>query len=284
LRALDLLRQADAIACEDTRVTRKLLGIHGIATPLLSYHEHNAARMRPILLERLAAGEVITLVSDAGTPLISDPGYKLVRDCAAAGIAVTAAPGPSAPLTALILSGLPTDRFLFAGFLPPKSGARRSVMAELAGLRASLIFFESKERLAAMLADLRAELGDREAAVARELTKLFEEVRRGRLSELAAHYAEQGPPKGEVVVVVGPPDTVPEGADSVDPTVIDRALRDALGRMSVRDAAAEVAAALEQPRRAIYGRALELARESKSPARERKSPARQRESDDGETG
>jgi 16S rRNA (cytidine1402-2'-O)-methyltransferase len=257
LRALTVLRSADAIACEDTRVTRKLMNAHGIGTPMISYHEHNAAKMRPILLERLRAGETIALVSDAGTPLISDPGYKLVRDCVAAGLPVTTLPGASAPVTALVLSGLPTDRFMFAGFLPPKSAARRASAHELASLRATLIFFESKERLAAMLTDLHTVLGNREAAVARELTKMFEEVRRGDLASLAAHYVENGPPKGEIVVVVGPP---LEGSGAADEAAVDRALLVALERMSVRDAASEVAAETGWPRRQVYARALELGR------------------------
>jgi len=252
-----VLRAADAIACEDTRVTRKLLSAHGIGTPMISYHEHNAAKMRPVLLERLGAGETIALVSDAGTPLISDPGYKLVRECVAAGLPVTTLPGACAPVTALVLSGLPSDRFLFAGFLPPKSAARRSAAHELMGLKATLIFFESKERLAAMLTDLHAVLGNREAAVARELTKYFEEVRRGDLATLAAHYTEQGPPKGEIVVVVGPP---AEGSGAVDEAAVDRALVVAMERMSVRDAASEVAAETGWPRRQVYARALELGR------------------------
>ncbi|EWY40549.1 16S rRNA methyltransferase [Skermanella stibiiresistens SB22] len=257
LRALAVLRAADAIACEDTRVTRKLLTAHGIGTPMISYHEHNAARMRPVLLDRLGAGETIALVSDAGTPLISDPGYKLVRDCVEAGLPVTTLPGACAPVTALVLSGLPSDRFLFAGFLPPKSAARRAAAHELATVRATLVFFESKERLAAALADFHAVLGDREAAVARELTKMFEEVRRGRLSELAAHYEEHGPPKGEIVIVVGPP---AEGDGAADEAAVDKALAEAMERMSVRDAASEVAAQTGWQRRQVYARALELSR------------------------
>ncbi|WP_199720853.1 16S rRNA (cytidine(1402)-2'-O)-methyltransferase [Azospirillum cavernae] len=257
LRALDTLTRATAIACEDTRVTAKLMGMHGIHTPFVSYHEHNAAKMRPILIERMKAGDSIALVTDAGTPLVSDPGYKLVRECVAAGVAVTTLPGASAPLVALVLSGLPTDRFLFAGFLPNKSSARRATAGELKGVPATLVFFESPQRLPESLADLAEILGPREAAVARELTKFYEEVRRGTLPELAAHYAEAGPPKGEVVLVIGPPgeEATPSEAD------VDSLLRETLTRLSVRDAAADVAARTGQPKRAVYARALELARD-----------------------
>jgi len=253
-RALDWLRQADLIACEDSRVSGRLLQHFGIDKKLISYHDHNADEVRPVLLRHLAQGARIALISDAGTPLISDPGYKLVREAAAAGIKVTALPGPSAPLMALILSGLPTDRFLFAGFLPVKSAARRQVAAELAAVPASLIFFETAPRLADSLADLAAVLGNRPAAVARELTKLYEEVRRGRLGDLSAHYREAGPPRGEIVLVVGPPEA--ETAVAFD---LDAALRAALARMSVKDAAAQVAANSGQKRRQVYARALELA-------------------------
>lgn len=268
LRALAVLRGVDAIACEDTRVTRRLLGIHGIDRPLLAYHEHNAARMRPALLARVRAGESIALVSDAGTPLVSDPGYKLVREAVAEGLPVTALPGPSAPMTALVLSGLPTDRFLFAGFLPPKEAARRAALAELRPVRATLLFFESAQRLPEMLAAAAEVLGGREAAVARELTKLFEEVRRGTLAGLAAHYAEAGPPRGEIVVAIGPP--AAEGP--AGPEEVDAALVEALGRLSVKDAAAEVAQALGAPRREVYARAVELARgvTGEGPARGRR--------------
>ena len=205
LRALAALRAADAILCEDTRVSAKLLARHGIRRPLVAYHEHNAERMRPKILERLRRGESLTLISDAGTPLVSDPGYKLVQDALAAGLPVTAMPGPSAAIAALVLSGLPPDRFFFAGFLPPKSAQRRQALGELAAVPATLIVYESAKRLPATLADMAAVLGARPAAVARELTKLFEEVRRDDLAALAAHYAAAGPPLGEVVVVVGPP-------------------------------------------------------------------------------
>jgi 16S rRNA (cytidine1402-2'-O)-methyltransferase len=241
------------IACEDTRVTGNLLAKFGIRRPVLPYHDHNAEKMRPQLLERLSRGETVALVSDAGTPLISDPGYRLVREAGDAGFAVTAIPGASAPIMALILSGLPSDRFLFAGFLPPKSGARRTVLAELERVPATLLLFETGPRLADSLADCHQVLGDRPAAVARELTKLHEEVRRGSLSELALHYQEQGPPKGEIVLVIGPPDTTVEA-----PMDVDAALTAALERMGMKEAATAVAAASGRPRREIYARALAL--------------------------
>jgi 16S rRNA (cytidine1402-2'-O)-methyltransferase len=256
LRALDVLRRVESIACEDTRVTAKLAVRHGIATPRLPYHEHNAERMRPILIDRLKAGAAIALVSDAGTPLVSDPGYKLVRAAIGEGIAVTTLPGPSAPLAALVLSGLPSDRFLFAGFLPPKETARRRLLQSFAAVEATLLFFESGPRLAASLADMASVLGDRPAAVARELTKLFEEVRRGGLGELAAFYAAAGPPRGELVVVVGPP---PEPAPVTDEGALDAQLDAALATMSLRDASEAVAASTGLPRRTVYARALDRA-------------------------
>jgi 16S rRNA (cytidine1402-2'-O)-methyltransferase len=255
LRALATLRAAEVIACEDTRVTAKLLARHGIERPLIAYHDHNAERMRPVLLERLRRGEIVALVSDAGTPLVSDPGFKLVRAALAEGLPVGTLPGPSAALAALVLSGLPSDRFLFAGFLPPKQAGRRAALAELAGIRASLIFFESAPRLAEALADMALVLGDRPAAVARELTKLYEEVRRGGLAELAARYGSEGPPRGEIVVVVGPPVAPP--APTGDE--LDRQIAAALASMSLKDASAAVAAATGLPRREVYARALLLA-------------------------
>ena len=261
LRALQTLASADVIACEDTRVTQKLLTIHGVRTPLLPYHEHNAERMRPQLLARMAAGEAVALASDAGTPLISDPGFKLVREAAAAGLAVASLPGACAAIVALTLSGLPSDRFLFAGFPPAKQGARRSEFAELAALRATLIFYESARRLPESLADMAFVFGEREIAVARELTKLYEEVRRGSLAELAAHYAAAGPPKGEVVVVVGPP-TAEQGETSA--ADLDRLLRDAMARLSLRDATAETAMATGLPKKQVYARALALAQEGET--------------------
>jgi 16S rRNA (cytidine1402-2'-O)-methyltransferase len=255
LRALATLRAADVIACEDTRVTQKLLARHGIARPLLAYHDHNAERMRPLLLDRLRRGEVVALVSDAGTPLISDPGFKLVQAALAEGLPVTTLPGASAPLAALVLSGLPSDRFLFAGFLPPKSAARRTALADLAAVPATLVFFESAPRLAVALADMAAVLGPRPAAVAREITKLFEEVRRGDLAELAAHYRGAGPPRGELVLVVGPAREAAEPSGAA----LDEQLKAALAQMSVRDASDAVAAATGRKRRDVYQRALLLA-------------------------
>ena len=252
-RALEGLRSADVIACEDSRVTVKLLQHAGIEKPLLPYHDHNAEIMRPKLLARIAAGERVALVSDAGTPLISDPGYKLVQAVVEAGLGVTMLPGPSAPIMALALSGLPSDRFLFGGFLPAKRKARREAIAAAARAPVTLIFFETAPRLLESLRDLHAVLADRKAAVARELTKLFEEVRRESLSQLIAHYEQAGAPKGEIVIVVGPPEEERASAEDVDTL-----LRQALERMSVKDAAATVAAATGAPKRTVYARALEL--------------------------
>jgi 16S rRNA (cytidine1402-2'-O)-methyltransferase len=253
-RAVETLRSAAVIACEDTRVTGPLMARLGIATPLIAYHEHNAARRRPAILARLAAGETVALVSDAGTPLVSDPGYKLVQAAIADGRKVTAIPGPSAVLTALVLSGLPSDRFLFAGFLPPKSAARRRELQGLAAIGATLVFFESANRLAAALGDMADILGERDAAVARELTKMFEEVRRDRLRSLADHYGAAGAPKGEVVIVIGPP----AAAAAPDEAEVNRLLAAALARETLRDAVDAVTAATGQPRREIYARALRL--------------------------
>jgi len=253
-RALATLAAADAIIAEDTRVTRKLLAHYGIATPLVAYHEHNAAVMRPHLVARLETGAALALVSDAGTPLVSDPGFKLVADAVERNIPVTSVPGASAVLAALVVAGLPTDRFFFEGFLPQKSVARRTRIAELSQIPGTLVLFESPRRLAESLADLHAVLGDREAAIARELTKHFETVRRGSLAALAAQLATEEPPKGEIVLLVGPPgdEAVIGDAD------IDARLTAALRTHSVKDAAALVAAETGQPRRKIYARAIEL--------------------------
>ena len=253
-RAADVLAGVGTIACEDTRVTAKLLARHGIDTPRLAYHEHNAARMRPLLMKRLEDGGSVALVSDAGTPMVSDPGYRLVAACAEAGVPVFAVPGPSAVLAALTVAGLPTDRFLFAGFLPPREAARRRAIGELAAVPATLIFLESPHRLTALLGDLAAVLGDRRAAVARELTKRFEEVRRDRLSALTAHYVGAGAPKGEVTVVVGPPEAAAEPAEDD----LDARLLAALADHPASEAARRVAAETGRKRREVYARALAL--------------------------
>ena len=260
LRALATLAAADLIACEDTRVTRKLTDRYAIATPLTPYHDHNAAAARPKLLLRLADGAALALVSDAGTPLLSDPGFKLVRAAQEAGHNVTVLPGASAPLAALVVAGLPTDQFLFAGFLPAKQAARRARIEELAGIPATLILFETAPRIAAALADLAAGLGHREGAVCRELTKLHEEVRRGDLRDLAQSFAAADT-RGEIVLVIAPP----APAAPLDIADADGLLRAALSRASLKDAVGEVARATGLPRRAVYRRALALAKEEPAP-------------------
>ena len=261
LRALDLLVAADVLYAEDTRVTAKLLALHAINRSLQSYREHNAARVEQRILAELAAGKVVGLVSDAGTPLISDPGDRLVRAAIDAGHIVTAVPGASAVTTALSLAGLPSGRFTFAGFLSAKANERRREIASLAAIPTTLLFFESPNRLGATLADLATILGDRPAAIARELTKLHEELRRGSLSELAAHYDAAGAPRGEVVIVVGPPSEQREPAQ--DASALDRRIIDELARHPLKDAAAIVAGQLGLPRRAVYARALELKERAK---------------------
>jgi 16S rRNA (cytidine1402-2'-O)-methyltransferase len=253
LRALDILHRCDAIVAEDTRTTSRLLAIHAISRPLLTYNDHNAPRIRPVILDRLAHGERIALVSDAGMPLISDPGYKLVRAALAAGAKVHVIPGASAALAALVLSALPTDRFLFAGFLPATQAARRSALEELKGLNCSIIFFESPQRVAESLRDMCDVLGQRHAAVARELTKLHEEVRRDELSALADVYASESPPRGEITIVVGPPAAALPDLEQLD-ALLDRAL----AYMPARTAAEFVSDALGLPRRLVYNRAIAL--------------------------
>ena len=251
-RAADILTRANLIAVEDSRVTARLLHHIGVKRPMQPYHDHNAEAVRPGLIARMAH-EAIALVSDAGTPLISDPGYKLVRDARAAGHPVVTIPGPCAAVAALTLAGLPTDRFLFMGFLPAKAGARAATIAEVAAVRATLIFYESGPRLGASLAELAEGLGDREAAVTREITKHFEEAVGGTLSTLAARYAD-APPKGEIVIVVAPPgEAAPATAADAD-----AALAEALTRLSTGQAASEVARALGLDRKALYARALAL--------------------------
>lgn len=255
VRALDVLRAVTVIACEDTRTTAKLLAIHGIANALVAYHEHNAKTAGPRLLARIRAGEAVALVSEAGTPLISDPGYRLVERCIAEDVTVVPVPGPSAVLAALAVAGLPTDRFHFAGFAPPRGASRRRFLDRLAGIDATLVILESPRRLAESLGEMVAAFGPREAAVCRELTKLFEEVRRGPLSDLARQYETAGPPKGEVTIVVAPPNE----AEAMSDAEVDRRLAEALKEgTAVRAAAERVARGSGRPRRDLYARALAL--------------------------
>jgi 16S rRNA (cytidine1402-2'-O)-methyltransferase len=251
-RAAEILLNADIVAVEDSRVTAGLFRHLGAKRPMTPYHDHNAEAVRPGLVARMG-NEAVALVSDAGTPLISDPGYKLVRDARAAGHPVTTIPGPCAGIAALTLAGLPTDRFLFMGFLPSKQHAKAEAIAEVAAIRATLVFYESGPRLAATLDALAQGLGDREAAVAREITKKFEECVTGSLTELAARYAE-APPRGEIVIVVAPPGEAPP-ASAED---ADAALAEALTRLPVSKAAGEVAKRLGLDRKALYARAMEL--------------------------
>ena len=257
LRALQTLAGVDLIACEDTRITRRLTERYGIAAELTPYHEHNAAAARPKILERLAKGGSVALVSDAGTPLVSDPGFKLVREACAAGYSVVALPGPSSVLAALSVAGLPTDRFFFEGFLPPKSAARRARLTELARIDATLVVFESGNRVQDTLADLADIMGAREAAICRELTKLHEHITRARLSELAAQ-ADQLETRGEFVLVIGPP---PADAQVLTAEALDELLRETLADHSVKDAVAHVVELSGRPRREVYARALELAKQ-----------------------
>jgi 16S rRNA (cytidine1402-2'-O)-methyltransferase len=257
LRALQTLAGVDVIACEDTRITRRLTERYGIAAALVPYHEHNAATARPKILEHLAQGAAIALVSDAGTPLISDPGFKLVREACAAGHAVVALPGPSSVLTALSVAALPTDRFFFEGFLPAKEAARRARLSELARIGATLVLFESGNRVQATLADLAEIMSTREAAICRELTKLHEEVTRGTLAELAKK-AEALETRGEFVLVIGPPGT---DAQALTDDALDNLLRDQLRGHSVKDAVAHAVELSGRPRREVYARALQLAKE-----------------------
>ncbi|MES2339526.1 MAG: 16S rRNA (cytidine(1402)-2'-O)-methyltransferase [Pseudomonadota bacterium] len=252
-RAAEVLARADVIAVEDSRVTAKLLQRIGTKRPMTPYHDHNAEHVRPGLVARMGS-EVVALVSDAGTPLISDPGYKLVRDARAAGHTVVTIPGPCAAVAALTLAGLPTDRFLFLGFLPPKAAARATAIAEVAAVRATLILYESGPRLAVTLAALADGLGDREAGVAREITKRFEECVTGTLSDLATRYAD-APPKGEIVVIVAPPGEVVIESSEAD---VDAALIEAMTRLPASKAAGEVAKALGLDRRELYARATAL--------------------------
>jgi len=250
LRAIDILNRCDRVACEDTRITGKLLKHLGIAKPLIRFDDHASDESRARLVAALQ-NEAVALVSDAGTPLVSDPGYRLLQDAHSAGVAITSLPGPSAPVMALTLSGLPNDRFMFAGFLPPKANARLDLLNELRHVRTTLIFFETAPRLLKSLETISEAYPDRQIAVARELTKLHEECRKGTASELAAHY-QSHPPKGEIVLLVGPP---AEGLAAGDP---DELLREALETLKPSQAAAQVAKLTGVDRKALYARALEL--------------------------
>ncbi len=254
LRALETIAAADVLACEDTRVTRTLLARYGIAQKPVAYHEHNAAEAGPKLIAELGQGRSVALVSDAGTPLVSDPGFRLVEAARQAGIPVVPVPGPSAALAALTASGLPSDAFFFAGFLPVKDGQRRSRLEELKAVPGTLVFFESTRRLADSLAAMAAVLGDRQAVVCRELTKTFEEFRAGSLAELARHYAEAGAPKGEIVVCVAPPSAaVPASGDDVDRLLLSLATE-----MGASKAATEAARMTGGRKADLYRRLLEL--------------------------
>ncbi len=256
LRALETLAGVDLILAEDTRHSRRLTDHYGISTPMSAYHEHNAEQARPQILARLERGEALALISDAGTPLISDPGFKLVAQARRTGLAVIPVPGASALLAGLVAAGLPTDRFLFEGFLPAKTEARRVRLNELAAIDATLVFYEAPQRLAACLADLAAELGTRPATVARELTKMYETLDSGALDDLSARYAGREI-RGEIVVVVGPP----LGREAVGAPQLRREIAELLGAHGVRDAAAVLAARHGLPRRELYALALEASRE-----------------------
>ena len=254
LRALDVLTSADVVVCEDTRITGKLFSMHNVSTPLKAYHEHNGEKMRPKILAHLNDGQAVALVSDAGTPLISDPGYQLVAAVREAGYEVFSVPGASSPVAALSIAGMPSDRFLFVGFLPPKTKARQGALSNIGDIAATLIVFENAKRLAALLSDIYNVLGDRDVAVCRELTKKFEEVKRGNASGLAAHYQETGPPKGEIVVLIhgrSDADVLWEKKD------VERALIIHLEASGTRQAADEVAALSGWRRREVYQLALE---------------------------
>jgi 16S rRNA (cytidine1402-2'-O)-methyltransferase len=253
LRALETLAAVDLLACEDTRITHRLLERYQIHAAMTPYHDHNAAAARPAILRRLAAGDTVALVTDAGTPLISDPGFKLVRAAQAAGHRVIAVPGPSSVLAALCVAGLPTDRFYFAGFLPPKASARATRITEIANVTATIVLFEAGSRIAATLAELAERLGAREAVICRELTKLHEEVRPGLLTEHAEYYAGEVERRGEFVVLIGPPKDIPvQAAD------IDSMLRSALASSSTKEAVDVVASATGESRRYVYRRAIAL--------------------------
>ena len=254
LRALDVLSRADIVLCEDTRTSGKLMKMYDIQATMQPYHEYNAERVRPMIMKHLSQGKVVAMISDAGMPLVSDPGYKMVKACVKEGVMVTAAPGPSATLTALVISGLPTDRFFFQGFLPPKTGARQKSLCEISTIPGTLIFLESAKRLAASLADMNNVLGNRPAAVGRELTKFYEEIRRGNLDELATYYACAGAPKGEITLCVGPPLAISPPSDEK----LDVMLKKALISHSVKEVEAHFSITTGLSKRVLYNRALVL--------------------------
>lgn len=255
LRALDTLKKADVIVCEDTRVTSKLLAIHRISRPLMSYHEHNSEFAGPKIIERLKRGEIVTLVSDAGTPLISDPGFRLVQACSHEQIHVTHLPGASSVLTSLVLAGLPTDKFFFAGFPPNKEGKRTKFFRELKPIQATLVIMENPKRTVKSLYDMARIFGYRDAAIGRELTKKFEEVRKGSLHELYKHYTLAGIPRGEVTIVIAPPQATKL---EVPLKKIDSLLKKVTKKTTLKDAVKTVVTATGAPRRVVYARALKL--------------------------
>jgi len=256
-RALRVLHSADHILCEDTRVSQKLLNHYDILKPLISYHDHNAESRRPEALRLLAEGNALALISDAGTPLISDPGYKLVESARAEGHKVFPIPGPSSVMAALSAAGMPTDRFLFCGFPPTKMKAREDSLRELITIPATLVFFESTKRLPEALEAMHKVFGARQASVARELTKIHEEFRSGTLAELSAHYSSEGAPKGEAVILINPP-TAEEGLAALPSMDTDMLLKKAMEEVSLKDAVEQVTAATGLPRKQLYQRALEL--------------------------
>ncbi len=256
IRALDLLKNADLIACEDKRVSGKLLAYYEVKTPTISYHDHNAPQVMPRLIAELKAGKIVALISDAGTPLISDPGYKLVNECQKEDIMVTSLPGASAILCALTNAGMPTDNFLFCGFLPSKLIARQKELKKFATTQTTLVYYESARRLLACLKDIRMVLGNRRVAVCRELTKLYEEVQKDEIDELIIYYEQRATPKGEIVIVIEPPDKNSEVIDD-----LDGALTDALESLTVKEAVAVVTYISGRKRKEVYKRALKIAKD-----------------------
>jgi len=252
-RAVDVLKSADLILCEDTRVSAKLLSHYDISTKCISYHDHNAQRVRPQILEKLKQGAAIALISDAGTPLISDPGFKLVREVADLGVKVVSIPGPSSPIAAMSIAGLPSDRFLFLGFLPAKTHARKQVLAEVSNINATLIFLETGPRLIKMLNDVLEVLGAREGAVAREMTKLYEEIKRDKIDALIEIYGKSERIKGEIVVLIEPPQEKTFAQDEIDDLILEQ-----LKSTSLKETAAHVATITGLAKRQIYTRALSL--------------------------